>query len=88
MLDKQQEEELADWWRECPGLYDKSNETYRRTTKKDKLIAEEVQEMAVQGFDAGMLAGWMKSMRIMYGKEEKKAKGKSGAAPLVFTSRQ
>ena len=27
-------------------------------------------------------------MRTMYGKEEKKAKGKSGAAPQVLTSRQ
>ena len=30
MLDEEQEEELADWWREYPGLYDKSNEMYRR----------------------------------------------------------
>ena len=45
-------------------------------------------ERGVQGLDAKMLAGWMKSMRTMYGKEEKKAKGKSGAAPPVLTSRQ
>ena len=44
--------------------------------------------LGVRGFDAKMLAGWMKSMRTMYGKEEKKAKGKSGAAPPVLTSRQ
>ena len=81
MLDEQQEEDLADWWREHPGLYDKSNETYRRKTKKAKLIAEKAQVMGVRSFDAAMLAGWMKSMRTMYGKEEK-AKGKSGAAPL------
>ena len=34
----------------------------------------------MQGFNARMLAGWIKSMRTMYGKEEKMAKGKSGAA--------
>ena len=88
MLDEQQEEDLADWWREHLGLYDKSNETYRRKAKKDRLIADKTQEMGVRGFDAKMLAGWMKSMRTMYGKEEKKAKGKSGAAPPVLTSRQ
>ena len=38
MLDELQEEELADWWREHPGLYDKINKTYRRKAKKDKLI--------------------------------------------------
>ena len=37
--------------------------------------------MGVWGFDAGMLAGWIKSMGTKYGKEEKRAKGKSGAAP-------
>ena len=44
--------------------------------------------MGVTGFDAAMLAGWMKSMRTMYSKKEKKAKGKSGAAPPVLNSRQ
>ena len=39
MLDEEQEE-LAGWWRENPGLCDKSNETYRRKVKKDWLIAE------------------------------------------------
>ena len=87
MLDEQHEEELADWWREHPGLYEKSNETFRRKTKKDKLIAKKTQAMGVRRFDAGMLAGWMKSMRTMHGKEEK-AKGKSGAAPPILTSRQ
>ena len=41
----------------------------------------------VWGFDAKMFAVWMKSMRMMYGKE-KKANGKSGAAPPILTSRQ
>ena len=38
--------------------------------------------MGVQGFDAAMLAGWMKNMRTMYGKEKKKEKGKSDLLPL------
>ena len=80
MVDEQQEEELADWWREHPGMYDKSSETYRRKTKKDKLIAEKAQEMGVRGFNAGMLAGWMKGRRTMCGKEEK-AKGSLGLLP-------
>ena len=42
--------------------------------------------MVVRSFDAAMLAGWMK--RTMYSKVEKKAMGKSGAAPPVLTSRQ
>ena len=42
--------------------------------------------MEVWGFDAEMLAGWMKSMRTIYGKE--KAKGTYGAAPSILTSRQ
>ena len=88
MLDKTQEADLAEWWRDHPGLYDKSNDMYRRKEKKDRLIAEKAREMGVQGFNAKMLAGWMKSMRTMYGKEEKKAKGKSGAAPPILTSRQ
>ena len=85
MLDEQQEEELADWWREHPGLYDKSNETYRRKTKKDKLIAEKPRVMGVQGFDAAMLAGWMKSIRTMYGKEEKRPRGSLGLLTLSST---
>ena len=88
MLNEHQEEELADWWRDHLGLYDKGNEMYRRKEKKDRLIAEKAREMGVRGFDAKMLAGWMKSMRTMYDKEEKKAKGKSGAAPHILTSRQ
>ena len=88
MLDEEQEEELADWWMEQPGIYDKSNETYRRKAKKDRLIAENAEVMGVPGFDVVMLVGWMKSMRTMYGKEEKKAKGKSKAASPVLTSRQ
>ena len=51
-----------------------------------KPIAKKAQAMGVRGFDAAMLAGWMKSMKTMYGKEEK-AQGKSGAAPHVLTSR-
>ena len=72
MLNEHQEEELAEWWREHPGLYGKSNETYRRKAKKDRLIAaDKAEKMRVQGFDARMLAGWMKGMRTMYGKEDK-----------------
>ena len=85
MLDEEQEEELAEWWRENLGLYNKSNYTYRRKAKKDQLIAEKAARMGVLGFDATMLAGWMKSMRTMYGKEEKKVKGKSGDAPPILT---
>ena len=44
--------------------------------------------MGVPCFDAKMLAGSMKRIRTMYGMEEKKAKGKSGAAPSILTSRQ
>ena len=88
MLNEHQEEELAEGWREHPGLYDKSNKTYRRKLKKDRLIADKAEEMGVRDFDAKMLAGWMKSMRTKYGKEEKKAKGESGAAPPILTSRQ
>ena len=40
------------------------------------------------GFDAGMLAGWMKSMGTMYGKKLKRAKGKSWDAPPILNSRQ
>ena len=58
MLNKNQEEELADLWRYHPGLYHKSNQTYRRKEKKDRLTAE-------ASLDAKMLAGWMKSMRTM-----------------------
>ena len=83
MFDENQKAELADWWREHPGLYD----MYRRKEKKDSLIAEKAREMWVWGFDFKMLAGWMKSMRTMYGREEK-AKGKSVAAPPILTSRQ
>ena len=42
----------------------------------------------MRDFDAGMLTGWMKSMWTMYGKEEKKSKGKSGAAPPILTVHQ
>ena len=80
MLDEEQEEELADWWRDNQGLYDKSNKTYRRKARKDKMIADKATCMGVRGFDAAM-----QSMRTMYGKEEKKSKGKSGAAPPILT---
>ena len=46
MLNEHQEEELSDWWSEHLGLYDKSNVTYRRKKKKDRLIADKAREMA------------------------------------------
>ena len=49
MLDEEQEEELADWWRDNPGLYDKSNETYRKKARKNKLIADKTACMGVRG---------------------------------------
>ena len=52
------------------------------------MIAEKADEMGVLGFDARMLDRWMKSTRTIYGKEEKKAKEKSGAAPPILNSRQ
>ena len=57
MLNENQEAELANWWRDHPGLYDKSNNMYRRKEKNDRLIAEKAKEMGVWGFDAKMLAG-------------------------------
>ena len=72
ILDEEEEEELAEWWRENPGLYDKSNETYRRKAKKDQLIVEEAARMGVQGSDAAMLAGWIKSMRTIYRKRRRR----------------
>ena len=86
MLDEEQEEELADWWRDNSGLYDKTNETYRRKARKDKLITDKTARMGVMGFNAAILACWMKSMWTMYGKEEKTSKGKSGTAPPILTS--
>ena len=88
MLDEHHEEELADWWRDNPGLYDKSIDTYHRKGRKDKLIADKVASMEVRVFNAGMLMGWMKSMQTMYDKEEKKSKGKSGAAPPILSVHQ
>ena len=72
---------------EAPWPVQQKQGNYRWTAKKDRLIANKADEMGVRGFDAKMLAGWMKSVRTMYGKEEK-AKRKSGAAPPVLTSRQ
>ena len=40
ILDEDQEEGVADWWRDIPGLYDKSIETYHRKARKEKLIAD------------------------------------------------
>ena len=74
MLNEHQEEELVEWWREHLSLYDKSNKTYRRKANKDRMIADKSEEIGVWVFNAKMLAGWTKSMRMMYGKE-KKAKG-------------
>ena len=57
---------------------------HRRKEKNHRVIAEKAREMGVPGFDAKVLAGWMKSMRTMLGKEQKKAKGKSArpSSPL------
>ena len=87
MLHEEQEEEFAERWRDNLGLYDKSNETYKRKAHKDKLIPDKAAHLGVRGFDVTMLASWMTSMRTMYGKEEK-SKGKSGAAPPILTSWQ
>ena len=59
MLDEEQEEDLAELWRDNQVLYDKSNETYRKKACKDKLIDDKAARMGVRGFDAAMLAGWM-----------------------------
>ena len=54
MLDEGQEE-LAEWWRDNPGLHDKSNETYRRKARKDKLIADKATHMGGRSSPAGWL---------------------------------
>ena len=70
MLDDTQEEDLAEWWRDSPGLYEKSCTLYHHRAKKNKLIADKAASMGVMDFDATMLHGWMKSMHTMYDKEE------------------
>ena len=77
MLNETQEEDLSDWCSDNPGLYNKSCAIYCYKAKKNKLIADKAASMEVRGFDATMLHVWMKSMRTMYGKVEKKSKGKS-----------
>ena len=49
MLDEEHEEDLTEWWRDNPGLYDKSIKTYRRKARKDKLIAEKAARLGVMG---------------------------------------
>ena len=64
MLNTNQEEDLADWWKDHLGLYNKSNKTCRRKENKDRLIAEKAWEMGVRGFDGKMLAGRMKQQNM------------------------
>ena len=45
MLIEHQEEELANWWRDNPGLYNKSINTYHRKGRNDKLIADKAASM-------------------------------------------
>ena len=59
----------------------------RRNLSKEGSLRQ-AHYMGVRGFDAAMLVGWMKNMRTMYGKDEKKYKGKSSAAPPILTSLQ
>ena len=51
IFDETQEADLAEWWRDHPGLYDKSNDMYRMKEKEDRLIAEKARGMGVPGFD-------------------------------------
>ena len=62
-------------------LRQKSNETHRRKGEKGQVDSRHSQRDEGAGLPC-QDAGWMKSMRTMYGK------GKSGAAPHVLTSRQ
>ena len=82
MLDEEQEEELADWWRDNPGLYDKSNKTYQRKACKGKLIGDKAAHMGVRGFDAAILASWMKSMRTIIARKRRSPKGRVVLLPL------
>jgi hypothetical protein len=76
-LTRECEEQLAAWYSEHREFWDKVNKDYSNKPKKDRLVAELIEEMGLQ-CEVNDVLTWFKSMRTAFSKLVKG--GPSGAA--------
>lgn len=82
-LTDEEEEDLVNWYRDNPILYDKTCREYRNTEKKNAIHAEKAATMGKTAYD---LQTWRNSMRTQYGKLTKP--GPSGTEKKNLTVRE
>ncbi len=76
----EEEDDMAEWLKMNPCLYNKKLETYRNTDMKKRLWEEKAAEFS--NVDVEYLLSWYKSMRTRYGKLSKLPTG-TGAHELT-----
>ncbi len=81
-LTLKEEDDMAEWLKMNPCLYNKKLETYRNTNMKKRLWEEKAAEFSNVDVDVEYLLSWYKSMRTRYGKLSKLPTG-SGAQELT-----
>jgi hypothetical protein len=81
-LSSKEEDELAEWVREHPDLYDKSSKVYKDIEKRRRLWRLKAEEM---GVDVTSLMSWYENMRTRY---VKLVKTKSGDGIKDRTERE
>ncbi len=79
-LTVEEEDNMAEWLKMNPCLYNKKLETYRNTDMKKRLWQDKTAELS--NCDVEYLLSWYKSMRTRYGKLSKLPTG-SGAQELT-----
>ena len=79
-LSHEEEDDVAEWLKSHPCLYNKKLEEYRKTDMKQRLWEEKAADFP--NFDVEYLLGWYKSVRTRFGKLTKLPSG-AGAQDLT-----
>ncbi|XP_041349356.1 uncharacterized protein LOC121368683 [Gigantopelta aegis] len=79
-LQPEQEQALADWYKENEFLYNFRMADYKNKEKRQRIMKEKAQQF---GISAEQLTIWLKSIRDRAGKITKKQPSGSGAQPLT-----
>lgn len=79
LFNKEQEEDIAEWYRGHDILYDRRKREYKETDKKNAIYVEKAASLSPQ-CSVKQLKNWLESMRTQYGKltHPKSVKGGEG----------
>ena len=83
-LDPEQEEDVADWLKDHPALYDKKHVDFKKKEKKDYLFQQKADQLKIPML---VLKKWFESRRTDYGKLSAELAGKSGDAASNMSAR-